>query len=106
MKNKTQKSREEILAVYELPHGMDIVVGTVEKTGMQYAGREINIDEIISQREAEVKKETLERVREEVEGAVHCLRSYQYGNSSPDLAKAVADNLERYIKSLEAQEEG
>ena len=30
--------------------------------------------------------------------AVHALRSYQYGNSSPELAEEVADALEEAIK--------
>ena len=37
--------------------------------------------------------------------AVHALRSYQYGNASPDLAQTVADKLTAAIqKALEAQE--
>lgn len=27
----------------------------------------------------------------------HALRSYQYGNSSPDLARELADELEKYL---------
>lgn len=33
------------------------------------------------------------KVRELVQGAIHALRSYQYGNGSPDLAKSCADAL-------------
>lgn len=29
--------------------------------------------------------------------AVHALRSYQYGNASPDLAKEIADAIEEYL---------
>ena len=31
--------------------------------------------------------------------AVHALRSYQYGNSSPDLAEEIADALEAAIEA-------
>jgi hypothetical protein len=30
--------------------------------------------------------------------AFHALRSYQYGNASPDLAKEIADKLEVFLK--------
>lgn len=30
-----------------------------------------------------------------LQAAVHALRSYQYGNGSPDLAKEIADRIEK-----------
>ena len=38
------------------------------------------------------------QIRDLADGAVKALRSYQFGNSSPDLAKEVADKLEVLIK--------
>jgi hypothetical protein len=32
--------------------------------------------------------------------AYHALRSYEYGNGSPELAKAAADRIERALKEL------
>jgi hypothetical protein len=44
-----------------------------------------------------------EQLRELARAAVHALRSYQYGNSSPDLAKECADELEALLAQLLAQ---
>jgi hypothetical protein len=35
--------------------------------------------------------------------ALHALRSYQYGNGSPDLAKSVADHLQAALEELPAE---
>lgn len=37
--------------------------------------------------------------------AVHCLRSYQYGNASPELAKALADRIEAALAESEPGQE-
>lgn len=31
--------------------------------------------------------------------AYHALRSYQYGNTSPDLAESLADNIQEFLKN-------
>lgn len=36
--------------------------------------------------------------REYLIAAMHALRSYQHGNSSPDLAEEIADAIEKYLK--------
>ncbi len=40
----------------------------------------------------------LDRARAGIKASVHALRSYQYGNSSPDLAEAIADKLEILLR--------
>lgn len=40
-----------------------------------------------------------------LEGAMHALRSYQYGNASTELAAAIADKCEAVIKAAEAREQ-
>ena len=38
-----------------------------------------------------------------LQGAVHALRSYQYGNASPDLAASVADHCTALIARMAAR---
>ncbi|WKA31627.1 hypothetical protein [Bradyrhizobium roseum] len=39
-----------------------------------------------------------DQVVETLKAAMHALRSYQFGNSAPDLAQGIADDLEALIK--------
>jgi hypothetical protein len=41
-------------------------------------------------------------LREAAEAALHALRSYQYGNTAPDLAEGCADVLEAALKKASA----
>lgn len=43
----------------------------------------------------------IDRARECIKASAHALRSYQYGNSSPDLAEAIADKAESILRELE-----
>lgn len=43
----------------------------------------------------------LDRAKECIKASAHALRSYQYGNSSPDLAEAIADKAESILRELE-----
>lgn len=36
--------------------------------------------------------------------AMQALRSYQHGNSSPDLAESIADKIEQHLSAREAAE--
>ena len=38
-----------------------------------------------------------------LQGAVHALRSYQYGNASPDLAECIADRCAALIARMAAR---
>lgn len=39
-----------------------------------------------------------EQIERTLTAALHALRSYQFGNSAPDLARGIADDLETLIK--------
>jgi hypothetical protein len=41
-------------------------------------------------------------VVEALTAAVHALRSYEYGNSAPDLARSIADHCEQLKKGIAA----
>jgi hypothetical protein len=43
-----------------------------------------------------------ELVLKTLEAAMHALRSYEYGNSAPDLARSVADDCETLSKQVGA----
>lgn len=43
-----------------------------------------------------------QRVRELLQTAIHCLKSYQYGNSSPDLAIECVKELEAALAAPES----
>jgi len=45
----------------------------------------------------------IDRTREFIKASGHALRSYQYGNSSPDLAEALADKAEALLRELEVK---
>ena len=51
----------------------------------------------------EASRET-DRIRIALVGAYNALRSYQYGNESPDLAKTIADHTLTIIESWTQQE--
>lgn len=38
--------------------------------------------------------------------ASQALRSYQYGNDSSDLAKEIADEIEKYLEAVAARDRG
>lgn len=44
-----------------------------------------------------------ERLVEVLRAAMHALRSYQYGNSSLDLAEEIADSIERILTTSEQE---
>jgi hypothetical protein len=43
----------------------------------------------------------VEDLLKDARAAVNALRSYQYGNASPDLAKEIADQTEKGISKVE-----
>ena len=45
----------------------------------------------------------IHRLRRALKTAGHALRSYQYGNGSPDLAKDVADELDAILSAVSLQ---
>jgi hypothetical protein len=39
-----------------------------------------------------------------LQAAIHCMRSYEYGNHAPDLAKEMADSIERLLTQIGGHE--
>lgn len=55
------------------------------------------------QTEVELDEWLLLRIVEVSRAAMHALRSYQYGNSSLDLAEEIADSIEKTLTTIEQE---
>ena len=64
-------------------------------------------EKVLERKEEEARQDIpyllslIDRTREFIKASGHALRSYQYGNSSPDLAEALADKAEALLRELE-----
>jgi hypothetical protein len=74
-----------------------------EKTSYRRSSPVVGVEEIRLIKRADVSRAA--GIREELlkacRAAVHALRSYQHGNSAPDLAESVADAVEKAIQKAE-----
>lgn len=55
------------------------------------------------ERDARILAESNAEMLRTLEGVYHCIKSYEYGNASPDLAEEWAAELERVIRKAKGE---